>query len=370
MDRRFLLLHLASLPALLIGAGIVLAPDGRVSPAGTMAVPRAAQTATPLADGRVLLAGGMTGNQKEPAAGAEIYDVTTGRFSHTGAMLIPRHSHSATLLPDGRVLIAGGYDAAGRYLKSAELYDPRQHVFTPAGSMHEARAGHVAEVLKDGRVVLIGGVGDGWTFLSSAEIYDPETGSFTPTGSMLAPRESHAAVRLPDGRIFVVGGHAGRRRNITLYRDAELYNPDTGTFAPAGEMTVRRHKHDAVLLQDGRVLITGGSDERDMHGSYTSAELYNPVTRRFTRTRDMMAARYKHEGTSVVLPDGQVLIAGGAARAELFDPQTNAFRLVAGDAGLAGQFSAAARLPDGRVLITGGYGEGTGPRMHAWIYQP
>lgn len=43
-------------------------------------------------------------------------------------------------------------------------------------------------------------------------------------------------------------------------------------------MSVRRHKHDGVALDDGRVFIAGGADERDNEGVYSSAELFDPAT--------------------------------------------------------------------------------------------
>ncbi len=329
---------------------------------------RAAHTATLLPDGRVLVAGGIT--DTDAPAGAERYDSETGTFAPTGPMHTPRHGHTATLLADGRVLLTGGYDAEGAYLASAELYDPETSTFTPAGAMEHARAGHVAVRLNDDRVLLAGGVGAGWTFLSSAEVYDPASGTFTTTGAMNAARESHAAVRLDDGRVLVVGGHRGRRATIHLYTSAELYDPATGTFAAAGDMTVRRHKHDAVRLPDGRVLITGGTDERDNRGRYTSTERYDPRTGTYSEGTTMHLPRYKHQGTSVVLPDGRVLLAGGAPQAEVYDPKTDAFALVDGTARMVGQFSAAVLLTDGRALITGGYGEGRGPQNGAWLYRP
>jgi hypothetical protein len=184
--------------------------------------------------------------------------------------------------------------------------------------MTTARAGHVAVLLLDGRVFVIGGVGTGWTFLSSAEIYDPRPGRFTATGGMSVPRESHPAVR----------------------------------------------------LRDGRVLITGGADERDNEGIYAGAEVYDPRTGTFNAIDRMRAGRYKHRGTSVLLPNGTVLLAGGATQVEVFDPASGRFTIVGGDARMAGQFSASAALSGGRVLITGGYGQGSGPRPGAWIYEP
>ena len=334
-----------------------------------MQVARAGHTATALPDGSVLVVGGFT-TAENRIAGVEIFDPTHERFRAIAPPAVPRQSHSATLLPNGKVLIAGGYDGSGGYLRSAELFDPVSCTFTPTGSMTTARAGHVAVPLLDGRVLLLGGVGTGWTFLSSAEIYDPKSGGFTATGGMSVPRESDPAVRLRDGRVLVVGGHRGRHEAITIYSSAEVFDPKVGRFSPAGDMTMRRHKHDAVLTADGRVLITGGADERDYDGIYLSAEIYDPRSGRFQAIGGMRMGRYKHRGTSVLLPNGTVLLAGGATRAELYDPAAERFVIVGGDARMAGQFSAVAPLPGGRVLITGGYGEGRGPRSDAWIYEP
>lgn len=115
--------------------------------------------------------------------------------------------------------------------------------------------------------------GRGWSFLASAELYDP-TGAFASAKAMTVARESHAAVRLRDGRVLVVGGHRGRRADITLYASAETYDPTTDTFSRVGDMRIRRHKHDAVLLGDGRVLVTGGYGNRQ--GPQASAWVYRP----------------------------------------------------------------------------------------------
>lgn len=342
---------------------------GVLEPAGTMAGSRAAHTATALPDGRVLLAGGFAGDEST-AAGAEIYDPAAGTFSPAGPMGMPRYGHTATLLPGGKVLLAGGWGAGGEYLSSAELFDPASGTFAPGAALPVARAGHVAVPLLDGRVLLVGGVGAGRAFLATADLYDPGAGEFSSTGAMSVPRENHVAVRLADGRVLVAGGHSGRRPRVTVYDAAEIYDPAAGVFTATGSMGVRRHKHDAVLLPDGRVLVTGGSDERDGDGTYASAELYDAGTGTFSPAGTMGLPRYKHQGTSSMLPDGRVLVAGGAARAEVYDPRTGAFALVGGTARMAGQYSAAAPLRDGRVLVTGGYDEGHPPRSSAWIYQP
>ena len=255
---------------------------GVVNAIRSMTRQRAAHTATLLPNGKVLVAGGFAGDEHSLAS-AEVFDLATGIFASAGDMSAPRAGHTATLLPNGKVLIAGGYN--GNYLASAELYDPAAGTFTSTSRMVTARNGHVAILLPNGKVLLAGGVGVGWTFLADAELYDPATNTFTATGNMLAARESHTATLLANGRVLIAGGHRGRRAAITIYSSAEIYDPATGRFSVTGDMTRIRHKHEAVLLADGRVLIIGGADERDGRPAYTSAEIYNPARGTFTAYR-------------------------------------------------------------------------------------
>ncbi len=342
---------------------------GSLRNAPPMSAARAAHTASTLADGRVLIAGGFTG-EESAATSAELFDPRSGRFAPLPPMVSPRHSHTATLLPNGKVLLVGGYAAGNRTASSAEIFDPITNRFVPTGSLLTARADHIAILLSNGTVLVAGGLGSGWTFLSSAEVYDPATGHFTRTGDMTVARESHTAVRLHDGRVLICGGHRGRHADVTLYASTEIYDPNRGVFRRSGDMSVRRHKHDAIVMRDGRVLVSGGTDERDFDGVYASTEFFDPHSEAFTPGPLMRRARYKHQGTAVLQPNGVVLIAGGAPQAETYDPATNAFVLVPGVATMAGQFSAVAVLPSGGALITGGYGNGTGPRASAWVYQP
>jgi N-acetylneuraminic acid mutarotase len=341
---------------------------GSVNSIRSMTTRRAAHTATLLPDGKVLVAGGFAGDENSLAS-AEVFDPATSTFASAGNMNATRAGHTATLLPNRKVLIAGGYN--GSYLESAELYDPATRAFTPTGRMVTARSGHVATLLNNGKVLLAGGVGTGWTFLADAELYDPTTNTFTATGGMTTARESHTATLLNDGRVLITGGHKGRRPAITIYSSAEIYNPASGTFSSTGNLTVRRHKHDATLLAEGRVLIIGGSDERDGRGgsAYRNAEVFNLATATFTAVGNMNASRYKLQGTTVLLKNGRVLIAGGANRAEVFDPATNTFSFADGNLGTMRLFATATLLKNGQVLITGGYDDSQAVSANAWIYR-
>jgi Galactose oxidase, central domain len=89
-----------------------------------------------------------------------------------------------------------------------------------------------------------------------------------------------------------------------------------GTFIATGSMTVARFFHTATVLADGRVLIAGGQRLDPPPADFTnlsSAEIYDPGTGTFTATGSMTRTRSRH--TATLLPNGQVLIAGGQATA-------------------------------------------------------
>jgi hypothetical protein len=328
--------------------------------------PRAAHTETTLPDGRVLITGGFGDNGGDEAT-AELFDPRTRSFSFTGKMSVARQSHTATRLDDGRVLIVGGFDPKGGRLASAELYNPRTGTFTPTGPMTGPRADQTATLLADGRVLIVGGTGPGYTFLASAELYDPKTGRFTPTGSMSVPRESATATLLQDGRVLVTGGHAGRHEDIRIYATTELYAPKTGRFSPGPDMSIPRHKHDAVLLRDARVLVLGGSDQNDDLGLYDSAEIFDPVSNTFGPVGSLENSRYKMQGTTILLGDGDALVCCGGPGAEEFDPATDAFRSLPGSMGDGPLFAAAARVGPRTVLVTGGYSLSGPATDSAWL---
>ena len=342
------------------------AKTGSIDAIRGMKTRRAAHTATLLGNGKVLVAGGFGGDESSLAS-AEIFDAATNSFSSANNMSVARAGHSATALPDGKVLLAGGFN--GNYLDSAEIYDAKTGKFTPTGKMTLPRSEHIAVLLNNGKVLLAGGVGTGWTFLADAEIYDSASNTFTKTKNMLAARESHTATLLKDGNVLITGGHQGRRTAIMIYASAEIYDPKNGTFTAAANLTVKRHKHDAALLNDGQVLIVGGSDERDSRGAYTSVEIYNPKTKTFVKIGDMNLPRYKLNGTTVLLKNGEILIAGGANRAEIYNPKTNTFEIAAGKFETARLFATATLLQNGQVLIVGGYDNNNAVSEQAWIYK-
>ena len=254
---------------------------GTFSPTGSMGTPRACHTATLLADGRVLI---------------------TGRHHGAEPARLPCRSCS----PRTRTAITA--ETVPNVLASAELYDPATGTFSPTGSMSVFRDRHTATLLQDGRVLVVGGGGEGYASRTSAELYDPATGTFSRTGSMKNGRWLHTATLLA-GR-----PRPHRRRPVAqgldLRHAPSSTTPDPARSASTGSMKASRQQHTATLLQDGRVLIAGGYQQDGPLGRALLDGAVRPGDRDVHP--DRLDGRRARGHTATLLNDGRVLIAGGS----------------------------------------------------------
>jgi hypothetical protein len=286
------------------GAGAVVLADGRVllaggvgsaqllssaeiydpgtqrwTPTGSMTTPRLGGTLTLLPNGDVLAAGGTSpsgqqgtggGQTISPTSSAEIYHAAAGTWTPTGSMAAARFEASGTLLSDGRVLIVGGFGGPGaaggpggiQYnpLTSTEGYDPAVGAFSATGQMINARAGHVAVRLDDGTVLVAGGLGGstGSESVATAERFDPTTGRWKQLSLLTRARTGASGALLANGRVLVAGGESVERGVRNSLDSAELFDPSTSSWLPAGTMSCPRSGLEAVTLSDGSVLAVAG----------------------------------------------------------------------------------------------------------------
>ncbi len=422
--------------------------------AGTMAIGRAGTHAVLLGDGRVLIVGGPAvwglEDVSDDSAMAELWDPATGAWHTTESLNKPRGDFVVVPLADGRVLVTGGVNQTRQSYSSTYVYDPRpgHETWSKAGLLDTARTAPAAAALPDGRVLVAGGyyhveptfgrdaapkavlaayrpaslpetgssgsrladVGppNVGSALATAEVFDPATGSWSATGPLTFARFGAAAVTLADGRILVVGS-LGSDQGVTVddraYDSAEIYDPETGRFSLAGRLPdIDRSALEKqgvpgsnpvpdgnpqptdngtlVALNDGGAVLVGHAGWWKHAGDITRSFRFDARAGSWTeigqtyifvgepgRVPLVTPGVRRPTGALVArLPDGRVLVAGGVeayvdypdpfptAAAELYDPATDTWSpLPPMPEARAG--GAAVVLTDGSVLLVGGYND-------------
>jgi hypothetical protein len=176
------------------------------------------------------------------------------------------------------------------------------------------------------------------------------------------PTAAHGTSRFCGRRIAIESSRpvSNGRGEARTTATVEIFDPTTQRWRAAGALAVPRSGHTATLLPDGRVLVIGGA--MTARRVVASAELYDPRTEQATPAGDMAEARYKHG--AVLLANGDVLVIGGSderdwtgkrATTELYDPRTRSFR--AGPRLAVPRFKlprAVLALANGDIAIAGG----------------
>ena len=279
------------------------------------------------------------------------------------------------LLAFASVSSAVAGDNAAAELSASVPAQPTGGTWTSTGDLGTPRSGHTATLLPNDQVLVAGGarLGQGFVPLASAQLYHPAIGRWQRIANMNHTHFGHTATLLPNGQVLVAGG-VGCNGAGSMGRcgPSELYDPTTRTWTDTGSLRRARWSHTATLLPNGQVLVAGG---QNLKRDFPSAELYDPATGVWTATRSMTAERVSH--TATLLPNGQVLVTGGfmanvgtLASAELYHPVTGVWRAT-GSMAMARYLHTATLLPNGQVLVAGGLAElSTTYLASAELYDP
>lgn len=266
-----------------------------------------------------------------------------------------------SLLASGKVLVTGGHVADFVGYAHSTLYDPFTNTWSRKGEMNAGRWYPTNTTLPNGDVLVVSGTKSGSSdYNNLPQVYQTATGTLRSL--------SNAVLRLPlypfmftapNGKVFAAG-----------------WNPDTRYLDTAGAGSwsfVANSKYgwrnygSAVMYRPGKILLVGGggSDAGGI-GPTKTAEVIdlNSASPVWTYVASMVYSRRQHNAT--LLPDGTVLVTGGSSgagfdnwhapvyAAEIWDPDSNSWRVMANAAKYRGYHSFALLLPDGRVLTGGG----------------
>jgi galactose oxidase len=317
-----------------------------------------------LPDGRVLSWGAVG----EP----QLWDPATGHFTaapSTTMLFCSGHS----FMGDGRLLVTGGHISEHHGLPDANIFDPVSATWTRVPPMSRGRWYPTSTTLPDGGVLTLGGRDQAGADVDLPEVWTGSEWRRLMGARRVLPYYPRTFVA-PNGLVFYAG---------ELEETAYLDPAGAGRWIPvASSHHGRRDYGSAVMYRPGKVMIVGGSDPLEAAPTNT-AELIDLTasTPAWRYTDPMTYPRRQFNAT--LLPDGSVLATGGTSAAgfsdpsgavraaEVWDPGTERWRVLASNRVTRVYHSTTLLLPDGRILHAGsGDGAGLPRELNAEIYSP
>ncbi len=318
-----------------------------------------------LADGRVLVYGGVTDivmQTSAPKANGSLYDPASGDWTATADGPTGRYMPQVFQGPGGTAVVMGPGGDPGSYALIVPLsYDPATDRWMAGRAYDPSKPGDSGSAagqftrLADGRILLASSTG--------AAVYDPVADRWRRTGPMPAAADGMAVVTLPDGRVLAAGGQDTDLRPV---KTASIYDPATNDWKAIPKLPKAWRRPVAVALQDGGALVLGGPG---FGTGVTAGERYDPTTDTWTEIPPLLVAR--QEPSVSVLADGRVLVLGGSASTvtcstltggEILDPATDTWSAVTG-LHQARSAHLAVDLADGRIMVAlGATGNASGGR--------
>lgn len=276
-----------------------------------------------LADGRVIVAGGVIVSPHDGITVTAIFDPATNIWTNATPMHYPRWYGTATRLPDGRILATSGDMPDGGRANIPEIYDPISDTWTlmPNTAFKDLGLYPQMFVLPSGKVYKAGTA-------ASTALLDIDAGTWAngPTNSFGSSGYAESSAMYAPGKIIRSGG-SDPSITKTATIDMTAANPQ---WKLVQSMNFPRRRHNMVILADGQVMAVGGTRRADdvgdpltLPGAVYEGEIWNPATEQWAVTAPMAVDRMYHS-SAVLLPDGRVLTAGGEYggryTAQIFSP--------------------------------------------------
>lgn len=292
---------------------------GRWRRCAPMRTARSHHAATRLPDGRVLVMGGTTHDAREgqnrfvALGSVEVYEPAKDAWRPVASMAEARNGHTATLLEDGTVLVVGGAREQRVHLASVERYLPAEDAWRAEAPLTVGRWLHAAVRTSEGHVAVVGdhsnagqaGQGPGVS-IADVERFDPKAGAWAALPPMSEPRQRTAVVAGADGALVVVGGQTAT--SSTNY--AETWRPGLAEWEPfQNHLSMSLSGHSGARLPSGDLVVIGGEPPNAV--DTPRAQRWLSSTKQWCLAGELQASRKHHSAT--LLDDGRVLVVGGTS---------------------------------------------------------
>jgi galactose oxidase len=265
-----------------------------------------------------------------------------------------------SFLPDGRLLVTGGHTESHVGLAHTSIYDGATNTWFRGPDMNDHRWYPTNTTLPNGDVAILSGETHGSGMINQlVQVYQlggPDSGpAHTLRDLSTAVRDLPYYPRMfvaPNGKLFFAAP-----RRATMFLDWQ----GTGTWWEYGRSLFGGRSYGTAVYFDGKVMLAGGGDSPTATAEIIDLNLPKPVWR---YTASMSLPRRQHNAT--LLPDGTVLITGGSSAsgfntasgavkyAEVYNPATEKWTKLASASDFHGYHATSLLLPDGRVLHGGG----------------
>lgn len=242
-----------------------------------------------------------------------------GGWIITEPMLAKLRYHAGVRLHNGDILVTGGYGASGPASNNSEIFDATNLKWSAAASMNKGRGYHNLIKLNNGSIMAIGGYGE-----KTNEVLDSNYSQWSFTDTLKMSRlYGENTILMQNGNVLLIGGYIHTNNDTTgALKECEIYNYSKRIWEVTSGLNIGRFGQTATLLNDGRILVTGGNTINHGMVILNSCEIFDPSTEKWSVVAPMHYSRSGHSAT--LLPNGKVLVVGGRqAICELYDPLTD-----------------------------------------------